>query len=201
MTTATRLRLGPKEAGTALALEDFLAANFVEGFRYELIDGRLTVSPAAGLPHDQLETFMMYILWRYAERYPNVINYVSAKARVFLPAALHTTCPEPDLAAYHNMPKFVSGIDWRQCSPLLVIEILSPDNADKDLERNVDLYFQVPSIKEYWVVDGITEESRPSMKVYRRWGQKWRIIDVPFDNTYTTRLLPGFELRMNPFVS
>ena len=199
MSTAVRLRLGPKHEGYPLSLEEFLGADYQKGFKYELIGGKLVVSPEAGLPHNRLEIFLLYLLWRYAERYPHIINYVTKGARVFIPDAVRITCPEPDLAAYHNFPPHREGESWEDVSPLLVAEILSPDNAVKDLVRNAELYLQVPSIKEYWVVDGITDPDRPTLKAHRRWGQKWRIIDVPYGGTYTTRLLPGFELVMNPF--
>lgn len=116
-----------------------------------------------------------------------------------MPSAKRITCPEPDLAAYCNYPPRGEKFNWEDVSPLLVAEILSPDNSQKDLVRNTELYLQVPSIKEYWIVDGIMDPDHPTLKVHRRWGQKWRIKDIPFGGTYTTPLLPGFELVMNPF--
>jgi Uma2 family endonuclease len=80
-----------------------------------------------------------------------------------------------------------------------VAEILTTeDDPDKDLVRNVDLYHRVPSIKEYWVVDGRTDPDEPTLLVYRRWGSRWRQAEVPFGGTYETRLLPGFALVIDP---
>ena len=44
---------------------------------------------------------------------------------------------------------------------MLVAEVLSGEDPDKDLVRNVELYFQVPSIKEYWLFDSRSELPPP----------------------------------------
>ena len=39
-------RLEPADHGRPMIVEEFVAASTVEGYRYELIDGKLYVSPA-----------------------------------------------------------------------------------------------------------------------------------------------------------
>lgn len=90
------------------------------------------------------------------------------------------------------------AVRWQDVSPILVVEVLSEDDAFKDLIRNVELYLQVPSIKEYWLIDNREDPNRPAMRVYRRHGRRWRIIEVAFNERYTTKLLAEFELVMNP---
>jgi Uma2 family endonuclease len=196
----TLLKLGPSDAGRALSVEEFLGSEYAPGFKYELIDGRLEVSPEANLPHDRLWEWVYGALFLYARRHPDVINYVSAGARVFVPGHAESTCPEPDVAAYHDFPRDqdFNDQDWQNVSPLLVVEILSEGGEDKDLERNVRLYRQVPSIREYWIIDPRPVAHQPILIVHRRSGQRWRILEVPFGDTYRTRLLPGFELVIDP---
>jgi hypothetical protein len=76
----------------------------------------------------------------------------------------------------------------------------SQGTADKDLVRNVELYVEVPSIKQYWVLDPRPDPDRPSLRVYRRRGKNWqKPIDVAFGETYQTpRVLPGFALVVDP---
>jgi Uma2 family endonuclease len=82
---------------------------------------------------------------------------------------------------------------------VLVVEVLSADDPDKDLVRNVELYLQVPTIREYWVVDHRASVSQPQLLVYRRRGRRWqRVLTVPPGGRYTTRLLPDFELLVDP---
>src|SRR5262249_50698097 len=111
------------------------------------------------------------------------------------------TNPEPDLAAYCGFPRDASlrDLSWDDISPILVIEIVSEDKPEKDLERNVDLYLHVPSIREYWILDPRTDADHPPMRVCRRRGQRWqRPIDIAPGETYTTKLLPGFQLLLDP---
>jgi Uma2 family endonuclease len=201
MATVARLKIGPQYDGRPLAYRDYLEAEYEPGFRYELIDGKLQVAALPRLPHGWLENWLAELLRSYARERPKIINFVYNKVRVFVPnRPAGTTCPEPDIAAYCDFPSYSPGddLDWDVLSPVLVVEILSPDNADKDLVRNVELYWQVPAIREYWIVDGLEDPSRPSLRVHRRLGKKWRVIDVAFGATYTTRLLPGFELVVDP---
>jgi Uma2 family endonuclease len=133
------------------------------------------------------------------------------------------TAPEPDVAAYQGFPLElpIEEWNWRDVSPILVAEILSEDSADKDLVRNRRLYLQVPSIREYWILDPRQDPDHPSLLVYRRSGQRWaRVRTVPpyrvarraarrlrglslhggcvQRGTSTTPLLPGFTLEVAP---
>ena len=82
----TQLYLRPADHGRALTLEELESSRAVEGFRYELIHGRLEVSPLPDLPHDDLKDWLIGVLGAYSRQYPEVINRVKGPARVFLPA-------------------------------------------------------------------------------------------------------------------
>lgn len=194
-------KFGPADHGRPMALDEFMAADYVEGYQYELIDGKLYVSPQPNLPENVVEEWLSFKLNVYAKRHPDVINYVSNKARVFVPGREDVTNPEPDVAAYRRFPlhRPLDELRWQDVSPVLVVEILSAEDPDKDLVRNVELYLQVPSIKEYWLVDTLREgASRPFLTVYRRSRGRWTLIEVGLGKSYTTKLLPGFKLVLNP---
>ena len=198
---ATLTKLGPADHGRPMALDDFMASDYQEGYRYELIDGKLYVSPQPNLPEDGISTWISFKVGLYAQANSGVINYVSTHARVFVPDRPGVTNPEPDLAAYHDFPleRPLRQRRWQDVSPVLVAEVVSPEDPDKDLVRNAELYLQVPSIREYWLFDTRAESAdRPTLRVHRRRGSRWRVIDVAFGETYTTKLLPGFELVIDP---
>jgi Uma2 family endonuclease len=198
---ATVLKIGPADHGRPLALDEFLVGDYQEGFQYELIDGKLYVSPVPNPPQGITEKWIYNKLERYSQAHPGIFNFVYNKTRVFVPGRLGITTPEPDVACYHDFPLDLpwEEILWQDWSPVLVVEVLSLDDPDKDLVRNVELYLQVSSIKEYWILDTRSSASRPTMLVYRRRGQRWqRVIEVNSGETYTTRLLPGFELVLDP---
>jgi Uma2 family endonuclease len=197
---ATIVKLGPADHGRPFTLEEFSTAAWREGYQYELIDGKLYVSPVPNLPENRVEEWIGVKLVLYAEQHPEVINYVSARARIFVPGRRGVTNPEPDRAAYRDFPLHLPfrKIRWQDVSPVLAVEVLSIDDPDKDLVRNAQLYLQVPSIKEYWLFDTREDPDRPTMRVHRRHGARWRIIDLAPGDTYTTRLLPGFVLIIDP---
>jgi Uma2 family endonuclease len=196
---ATRT-FGPADHGRAVTDAELAGARWVEGYHYEVIDGRLYVSPQPNEPHDHLLEWLSGALHAYERAHPEIINRVSSHARVFVPGRRATTCPEPDFAAYHDYPHHLPWRRrrWQDISPVFVAEVVSEDLA-KDFGRNVELYEQVPSIREYWLVFGGETDEQFLFRVYRRRGGKWqKPIDLTHGATYTTRLLPGFSLLINP---
>jgi len=200
-TVVKQKQLGPEDHGRAMSFDEFMSGDYQESYHYELIDGRLYVSPEAKMPENVVEMWLLFKLHYYALDNPQTINYVTNKARVFVPDRSDVTAPEPDIAAYHNYPRDlnINELDWRDFSPLLAVEVLTSENPHKDLVRNVVLYRQVPSIKEYWIIDAREDANRPTMRVYRKYRGRWQQpIELQFGDTYTTRLLPGFKLVIDP---
>jgi len=195
----TALRLGLKDQGTPLSLEAFLSASYQAGYKYELINGKLAVSPETNLPEYRVQIWLYDILRAYSKTHQAAINFVAPGGRVFVPGGGEVTAPEPDFVAYKDFPLDLPDdeVHWEDVSPVLVAEVLSPETPDKDLVRNVDLYFRVPSIKEYWVLDGRQSTRYPVLIAHRRFGKKWRIQNYPGGSTYTSRLLPDFSMLLD----
>lgn len=196
---ATALKIGLLDHGRPMSLDEFLTGDYEEGYRYELIDGKLYVNPSPNVPESMVERWISLKLHDYSLDHLEIVNCVLLKSRVHVPGRRRTTIPEPDVAAYQGFPldRDFRALRWQDLSPILVVEILSADDPAKDLVRNVELYLQVPTIREYWVLDARLDPNQPSMRVYRRHGRQWRILDVTPGATYTTRLLPGFELILD----
>ncbi len=199
MSTALK-KLGPADHGRPMTWEEFMAGDYVEGYHYELIDGKLYVSPEANMPEYRVEDWIHFKLKLYAHYHREVINFVANKARVFVPSRRRVTAPEPDVAAYRDFPldRPLDSVRWQDVSPLLVVEVLSPESPDKDLVRNVELYLQVPSIREYWLFDTRDNPERLRLQVRRRHGGRWRLSEFGPGDSYTTRLLPDFTLIVDP---
>jgi Uma2 family endonuclease len=194
------LRFGPTDHGRAVTPREIDTAEYTLGFNYEIIDGRLYVSPVPNPPENMLENWLFEELLLYKRSRPDVINYVTPKGRVILPDTDRLTAPEPDITAYANYPLGVplADVKWIDTEPVLVCEILVASNLDKDLVRNPVLYLRVPSIREYWIVNGVENPDEPSLIQYVRHGKKWRITTHAFGSTFTPKLLPGFSLVIDP---
>jgi Uma2 family endonuclease len=197
-----RIRLTPRDAGRDMSLQDFTHAVGQNGWRYELIDGRIEVFPNPEVPHDMVLEWVREQLRVYRDAHREVINYVTGGSRVFIPSRREVTCPQPDLAAFRDFPtRWPRKMRrWQDVQPILVVEVLSEGYHRKDLVRNVALYRESPSVKEYWVFDPRDGGDHPTLRVYRKRGNRsWqRPIDVPFAGSYTTALLPGFTLVVDP---
>lgn len=197
MSTVTKL--GPKDHGRPMSFEEFMAGDYQEGYKYEIIHGRLYVSPLPNFGHDWLEQFVFGTLLDYSREHHEVINKVTNKSRVFVPGATNVTAPEPDIAAFRDFPvEKKSRVNWRDVSPVLVIEVMGGEDPEKDLVRNVDLYLQNPTIQEYWLFDIRDDAERPTLRVHRRENDGWDVTQWDADAVYTTDLLPGFELPVTP---
>ena len=195
---STTVRLGPGDHGRPMSLQEFLEGDYDEGHQYEIIDGRLYVSPAPNMPHDLVQTWVQRELWRYADAHRNRVGYVSGRPRAFVTEAeSRATAPEPDVAVYSRVPEGMN-VNWRDVSPMLVVEIMAEGSEDKDLERNVDLYLRIPSIEEYWVFDIRDNAAEPVLIAHRRETDGWAVSEHPAGSIYTTPLLPEFELTIRP---
>ena len=190
----TTLRFGPNDHGRAVTDEELEIADYRLGYDYEVIFGRLYVSPAPNPEHDVVEKHILFQLHQYQLQNPDIVGYVTDRARVFIASEEKTTAPEPDLAVYAKGP----DDDWRAVGPFIVGEVLRGEDIDKDLFRNVKLYLRVPSIQEYWVFDIRENPRRPTLLVHRRTRSGWDIHEVAASETYETPLLPGLKLVVSP---
>ena len=197
----TKIYLTPADHGRALSWDEFESADAEEGYRYEMIEGKVFVSPVPDMPHEDLKEWLEAVLRAYVLERPDILCRVKGASRVFLEERSDgVTAPEPDIACYSEYPSELpkKQRNWRNVSPFLVVEILSEDNQDKDLERNRRLYLEVESIQEYWIVDPLEDADCPSLIVYRRRAKRWAARRViPSGGTYTTPMLPGFSLVMD----
>jgi Uma2 family endonuclease len=195
-----RLKFGPSDHGRAVTEEELSIAEYKSGYKYEVIDGELAVSPVPNLPEAFLDDWLYGKLYDYSRAHPDVVNFLNDKARVHIPGRDNLTVPEPDIAVYKDFPrgKLIRDLNWSDINPLVVIEVLVDSDPDKDLVRNVGLYRQVPSIAEYWILDGRDNCDEPLLIARRRYGSRWLIQEVPYGETYRTPTLPGFELLVDP---
>lgn len=199
-TRARPMTLGPQQAGQRMTAADFEAAPVEDGYRYELVEGVLHVSPAAEMYHGDLAAAIADLL--RALRGPDgrpVFARVRTECRVFVdddPNA--TTNPEPDVAAYLMHPGKPAR-SFRGVYPVLVVEIVSADSSQKDYIQDPRLYGRVPAILEYWIVDATDDLARPTMTVYRRddGRRPFERIDVPAGGHYECARWPGLKVDLH----
>jgi Uma2 family endonuclease len=141
----------PLTKGDGFTYVDYLG--WTDGERWELIDGvAYAMTPAPSRLHQEIsgELFLQFASFLRRKK----CRIFAAPFDVRLPEPGDTdettdTVVQPDLVVVCEPAK----LDDRGCrgAPDLVIEILSPETANRDLKEKFLLY-QKAGVKEYWVV-------------------------------------------------
>ena len=133
-----------------------------DGRRYELIDGELLVSPAPGLPHQEV----VYALHRVLrDACPRALHVVGAPFAV-RPDAFNEYQPdvlvarETDLTL-EDLPK----------APVLAVEVISPTSGIRDASLKKAVYARM-GVQSYWLV--LPDLDQPALTVFEPDGDEYR---------------------------
>jgi Uma2 family endonuclease len=186
-TRKTPARLGPDSAGARLTPRQFDRAEFEDGWRYELINGALIVSPIPSEQESDPNEDLGHLLRTYQETHPEG-------------KALDKTLPERIVVTGENRRR-ADRVVWCGLGrlprkgevPAIVIEFVSPGKRDRhrDYEEKRDEYLPA-GVQEYWIIDRFER----IMTVYAKQGKRSRKRVTKEKQIYTTPLLPGFELPL-----
>ncbi len=179
--------------------DDYETAVPEEGYKFELIQGILHVSPSAD-PYEQDIALAIYNLVRAAQAPSGepIFAHVLVDPRIFVvELPKKGTVPQPDVAAYLSYPQKPVR-SYRGVFPALVVEVVSPAHREKDYQRNPAIYQSVSQILEYWVVDPSKNMARPSMSVFHRktGAQAFERIDIPAGETYVSIHWPSIRINL-----
>ncbi|MGH8021025.1 MAG: Uma2 family endonuclease [Opitutaceae bacterium] len=167
-----------------LTVEDYRATP--EGTRYQLVEGELHMAPAPNRFHQDVVLNLVRILDAHVRTHRLGKVYV-APIEVYL--GEHDVF-QPDVLFVSNERSHVLAEDGLHGAPDLVIEILSPSNAQLDKRTKRRVYARV-GVKELWLVDPILLQ----IHVYdfaRDPNRAVRLVDE--DETFETLLLPGLTI-------
>lgn len=120
--------------------------------RYELIDGRIVMTPPAGHAHASIEAAIVQLLREHVVAHA-LGTVFGSSAGYDLPS--HETL-EPD-ASFVSTERMAAGPrvgpdEFLRVVPNLVVEILSPSTAKRDRTEKKDIY-ERNGVDEYWIVD------------------------------------------------
>jgi Uma2 family endonuclease len=176
---APRADLGPYRRADYLALPDEP--------RCELLYGRLLVMNAPTLRHQRLVGALYRLLAAFADRAGGE-TFVSP---VDVDLADHSIV-QPDVV--YVAPRHSSVLTTRvEGAPELVVEILSPSTARRDVGEKLRLYAEA-GVLEYWIVDPVLE----TFEFLERTGEEFRV-RVPDGAIYRSAIIDGLELDLEAF--
>jgi Uma2 family endonuclease len=184
-----KLVLGPELNGMVMTPEEFDAVEeYDDLYRYELIHGVLVVNPIPSAqetgPNDELG----HLLRSYRDLHAQG-------------SALDLTLPEQYVRTRDSRRRadrlIWAGLgripDWRYELPTIAVEFVSAGSRarQRDYVEKRQEYMEL-RISEYWIIDRF----RRIMTVVRNEPKGPKEIIIRENETYTTPLLPGFELPL-----
>ena len=157
--------------------------------RYELLDGKLMMVPAPNMKHQQVLVTLTWKLRSFTEEHGLGKVYV-APCDVVLS---DTDVVQPDLLFISRAREHILTDDNVRGAPDLVIEILSPSTAERDLGCKHELYGR-HGVLEYWIVDPMAE----TIAVHRQGDGRLEAAEsLGRGDTLRTALLEGLELKLD----
>ncbi len=186
-TKTRRLRLGPRSAGLLLTTDEFDRARFVEGWRYELINEVLVVSPTPSRNERDPNEELGHWLRTYQESHPQG-------------SALDLTLAEETIGTKKNRRR-ADRVIWAGLgrlpheneTPAIIIELVSKGkiNQERDYVAKRVEYREI-GVKEYWIIDQFAK----TITVCLFAADRDEVLVFAADQTYASTLLPGFELPL-----
>jgi Uma2 family endonuclease len=179
--------LGPASGGIPLTPQEFDRAVFQEGWRYELINGVLVVTPLPVNNEVDPSDELGYLLRDYRHHHPNG-------------HCLDHTAFERTIRSKKNRRRVDRAI-WAGLGrlprthevPTIAVEFVSRGKRNwlRDYVLKRAEYLQA-GVKEYWLIDRF----RRTLAVFTRGRGRVRRRVYSEDHVYSTELLPGFELPL-----
>jgi Uma2 family endonuclease len=183
-TVTTPLRVGPADRGRTMTLEEFLDADVVEGYRYELARGVLEVNQVPNDPHGDVVSNLYRAVARYDVQHPGAIRRFGGgnEFQFVLPGMISGR--NPDLGVVlRGAPR-----DWRgRRQPALVAEVVSRGSIDRDYVTKREEYLAY-GLMEYWIVDPLKRQ----VTVLTRRGDAWTEAVFRDQQVIASLVLPGF---------
>lgn len=155
-----------------------------DGYRYELIDGVVVMTPSPDFDHQDVRGEIEYQLRAHVRK--TQCGWVGSEVDVRLSARL---VYRPDLLFINGKdhPRRPKRIDF---APDLVAEVLSPSTTAFDLEtKRAD--YEKKGVLEYWIVD----PQDGSMTFLRL--ERGRYVEAkPLRGRFASRAVAGFKLDL-----
>lgn len=187
------ITIGPRDHGRRMSLREFENANGKEGYRYELSRGIITVMNVPRFRHfRQVDAVRKQALVYDFQNPDQIVAVVSAMECKLLIWDLESE-RHPDLSIYLTSPPREGKDFWTKWIPDIAVEVVSRGPKKRDYQEKREEYL-VLGVKEYWIIDVDQEK----ITILQRSRGKWKETVLGRDDTYETKLLPGFQLSCRP---
>lgn len=139
----------------AKATEADLLACPRDGFKYELVDGEIRVSPA-GFRHGQVIVKLTLRLAGFVEE--RHLGYMADSSTGFRLPGGNVRCPDLSFVARDRFPTGEVPESFSDVPPDLAVEVLSPDDRPRYVLDKVGEYLGA-GVRLVWVIDPIARRA------------------------------------------
>ena len=136
------------ETPVRLTVEEYLAWEETNFEKHEYIDGEVRCIAGATRKHSQIAMNTGIVIGNQIADSDCIILSSDMRAKVGDARFVY-----PDLSVVCGEAQFARENEMELVNPLLVIEVTSPTSIDIDRGEKMDLYFDVPSIQAYLIID------------------------------------------------
>lgn len=165
-------------------------AKLPEGAPYQLIGGKLVMTPAPSTYHQEISKRLGYLLYEYAELKQKLGKVLHAPVDVYFE---DEETYQPDIIFISNDRVGIIKKEKIEGAPDLIIEILSASTAYYDLVHKKDIYAK-HGVKEYWIVDPMEKW----VESYKNENGKFILIGrVQKDESIGSTILTGFKVALD----
>lgn len=190
MTAATLQKqrlIGPEANGRLMSPAEFDRADFEDGWRFELINGVLVVSPVPSESEADPNEELGHWLRNYQELHPQGSALDATLGERLVRTGRNRR--RPDRLIWTGLGR----LPHQGEKPSVIVEFVSSGkrNRKRDYETKRTEYRKI-KVQEYWIIDRFERV----MVVFKK--QSGRVVKLVIDESeiYTTELLPGFELPL-----
>jgi len=178
-----------------LTFSDYLSFPYDE--RWELIDGTAyKMTPAPSLEHQEISGQLFYLIKCFLKNKPCKVLSAPIDVRFSDNDSYDDknvrTVVQPDIIVVCNKEK----LDNHGCkgAPDLIVEILSPESAARDMNDKLHLYEKY-GVKEYWIIN----PSERTLSLYRldKGNTYSRPEIIRGKDLVNTSVLDGFEISVD----
>ncbi|HTN07698.1 Uma2 family endonuclease [Agriterribacter sp.] len=169
--------------------EAYLAAERTAGSRSEYYDGHIIAMAGASLKHNRIAMNL----------YREVGYFLKGKHCSILPADMRVSTPLQDAYMYPDAvivcgePQLEDDQFDTLLNPSVIFEILSPSTGSMDKGRKFFFYRDIPSLKEYIMIDALKEYIIVSR---RQKDNSWLFENTDADGAPLTIQTIGFTLTL-----
>jgi Uma2 family endonuclease len=194
MSTASAMRLGLDSAGIRMSPDEFDSIeDWDEAYLYELVDGVVVVNSIPSEAEADPNEILGVLLGIYKRQHPNGKSLDRTLQERFIRLPNHRRRADRVIwAGLARRPNPKTDV------PTIAVEFVSPGkrNWQRDYETKRDEYLAA-GVREYWIIDRIQR----TMTVHRQTDAGPIERTIHEDDTYSTDLLPGFELPLEEMLT